>query len=589
MELLPRTAALGESENEAATDWNEAVKHCVIFDSLPVTELNYVSQATKLINSGEAGTTIYKQGDTATQLYLVHSGVYSATTVDAPADNIFRLSTKDDAMETQGHLSHARDFCASSNFGGPELLCHMGGRRCTITVIKPGKLWAVPRRLVESKLRIPPPRKDAKAILDFCESVRLFRGISKERMLQLCRSATQKFYKKDEYIFKEGDVADKIHAVMKGSVVTHEAESDFQLTMSAPDVFGETSLLSDDSMRQRQAHATGGEHGATVVSFKVSEIETLIGFDLQYAARPVFYRRLLASTKCARHSLAENLKKDDLETVLKAMVETSFEPKQVIALESEYDAAIHLIKHGEVIVRRDKQEGDHGPIATLHRGDCFGEQALLPPEEMKPSKRRTTVVASAREKVVTLSLTPASFAELRALGSIGEDDFLEERSVSSAVGVSAGLETWAEKLIHNIKASIIPGIDSIVAEKVESAGGEITAVIPSFVKAKKERGKRSKKGARQASESSIVDSSQRTSQRRPSLTQEVSSGLQKTGKSLAKAVRRASIALGLVAATEAEGAPAATQLMPRPDEREDALQGEMKPRKRSIVQMLVGR
>ena len=134
-----------------------------------------------------AATLCPQAEDAPTQLYLVQSGAYRAM-----------LRTADGARK-------ARDYGPGDSFGGAELLCAMGGRACTVHALQPGVLWGIPRSGF-AKLRVPPPLKLA-GLLEFCESARLFRGIRRERMVQLMRGATQHTYAAGEEIFREDEAA----------------------------------------------------------------------------------------------------------------------------------------------------------------------------------------------------------------------------------------------------------------------------------------------------------------------------------------------------------------------------------------------
>ena len=56
-----------------------------------------------------------------------------------------------------------------------------------------------------------------------------------------------------------------------------------------------------------------------------------------------------------------------------------------------------------------KGEGAKSEILTLKRGDCFGEQALVPQESLKRTKRKASVIAKGPQNVVCLALTPEAF------------------------------------------------------------------------------------------------------------------------------------------------------------------------------------
>lgn len=83
-------------------------------------------------------------------------------------------------------------------------------------------------------------------------------------------------------------------------------------------------------------------------------------------------------------------------------------------------------------------------MATLGRGDCFGEQALVPADIMRKAKRKTSVICHGHTALVALSLSA--------------DDL---RTVES-------LSRWSRQLIVDIGANAVGGIDAVVMAKADS-------------------------------------------------------------------------------------------------------------------------
>ncbi len=141
-------AEMTEAEKHAA--WLGAVRRCVLLDHLPPAELSFISQARREISTVE-GETLYAQGDPihAGLLYIVASGVYRVTIETA----------KLGAAEARTVTRRTRDYGPQENFGACEMLCNdtSGRRTCTVVVHKAGLLWGIPRRLIDLKLRVPPP------------------------------------------------------------------------------------------------------------------------------------------------------------------------------------------------------------------------------------------------------------------------------------------------------------------------------------------------------------------------------------------------------------------------------------------------
>lgn len=265
----PAAAGAPGTAAGSKADWLSAARRCVLLDGLPKNELNFVYKSSHAITTRE-GDVIFSQGDFPSCLYLVHSGLYRAS-----------------VGGRSGQQRRARDYGEATSFGSCELLSHIGGRSCSVIALSGGVLWSIPRRVVETKLKIPPPLKIA-GLLDFCTSVKLFETIAsqRERLVQLCRGALALEFGAGDVIVEEGDEADAIYIVRKGSVLTTQQGSTFQLSLPAPRAFGESALFADEWLRKRQASVLAGAEGASVLRWPVAAIEALVGFELQVTASP---------------------------------------------------------------------------------------------------------------------------------------------------------------------------------------------------------------------------------------------------------------------------------------------------------------
>lgn len=107
-------------------------------------------------------------------------------------------------------------------------------------------------------------------------------------------------------------------------------------------------------------------------------------------------------------------------------------------------------------------------MATLGRGDCFGEQALVSADIMRKAKRKTSVTCHGHTALVTLSLSA--------------DDL---RTVES-------LSRWSRQLIVDIGTNAVGGVDAVVMAKASST---ITASLQPQAR----KGKDGKAAARRGS------------------------------------------------------------------------------------------
>ena len=79
----------------------------------------------------------------------------------------------------------------------------------------------------------------------------------------------------------------------------------------------------------------------------------------------------------------------------------------MVAAEGQVDDALCIIKSGDAFVRR----GARDELTKLHRGEYFGEQALLPRSLMKQGKRKLSVIAQGSAPLVVLALTAESLEQ----------------------------------------------------------------------------------------------------------------------------------------------------------------------------------
>ena len=446
LDQYPKSPFSSGSGGEKSTfNAKHAVKNCVLFEGLTPSETKFVLQTARALPT-MLGLSLYEQDDTPNYFFLVESGTYRAM-----------CSTADGSRK-------ARDYGPLDNFGACELLSPIGGRTCTIEVLTPGRVWAIPMSTVQVKLRVPPPLASP-GLFKFCRSVKLFREISNDRLLQLCRGAVQLRLRPGEAVFEENSDAREIYALRDGALFTRQSDSDFSMTMTPPESFGESALFPDDDLRVRRATILAGEQGAIVVRWSVSAIETLIGFELQAASLALFNRKMLESVSCARRTLVEGLKKDDMDMLIGAMHRKTFEVNDVLAEEGEFDSHFFIIESGEAIVK--KGEGTKSEVLVLRRGDCFGEQALVPPDKLRRQKRKTSIIAKGPTSVMTLMLSADDFNRLR--GPMGN---------------------WVNQFATDIASNSMGGIDSVITAK---AVGSLSTINPQTKKDQKAGNKAEKR------------------------------------------------------------------------------------------------
>ena len=218
-EVMAYPKPLSHRGEQPVQQMRPAIKNCVLFEGLSTYETMFVLKTARPITT-HVDMLLYEQDDAPSCCYLVHSGTYRAE------------------MLTADGTRKARDYGPLDNFGACELLSTMGGRSCTIRVLTAGKVWAIPMRTVQVKLRVPPPMAAA-GLLDFCRHVKLFQDISRERLLQLCRGGVQLEVPPGKPVFQEGEEAKAIYVLREGTLHTSQSDSSFSMSMTPPESFGE--------------------------------------------------------------------------------------------------------------------------------------------------------------------------------------------------------------------------------------------------------------------------------------------------------------------------------------------------------------
>ena len=117
-------------------------------------------------------------------------------------------------------------------------------------------------------------------------------------------------------------------------------------------------------------------------------------------------------------------------------------------------------------------------LASLSRGESFGEQCLLPMSgaQVKRTKRRTSVVASGSAPLVVLVISPHSSrgTTLRELGGPSHQP---------------KAEAWYAQLLSELSATCTPGIDAVSMKALNSAEGG-AEIVHSLIKVESKKGRR---------------------------------------------------------------------------------------------------
>lgn len=439
--------------------WMEAVERCVLLNGLGAAELKFVLKSAKPIRT-RTGDTIVQQGAalTGSYMYLIASGRYRAV-----------------AQRAGSEPSQLRTYGPRDNFGSAELLCHdtAGERVCSVMTISDGLIWGIPQRVVDDKLRIPPPPSEGAMpdadILAFCNVVELFRILSNERLTQLCRCATLLEVNPGDVICNQTEQARTIYVVLAGSVQTSSSKSEFRLTIMPPATFGESALYADDDLRVRGSTVHAGRTGARLLAFQVAALEAVVGFVLQEASSVLEQRIVLSSAHCGSRCLATGLKLAQIDALLAVMIERTFSQDETVVRQWDTDESLFIVKSGEAAVQSTITAGAE-TLCLLKRGDVFGESALLAKAKTRLSKRKTCVVARGNTPLVLLVLTQDAFSGL-ALLKMWQQDVMEYVAGNSISGVDVSIAERLRDTGHAARLNALLQAGEPRSTKVDGGGG----------------------------------------------------------------------------------------------------------------------
>ncbi|MBK9099434.1 MAG: cyclic nucleotide-binding domain-containing protein [bacterium] len=92
--------------------------------------------------------------------------------------------------------------------------------------------------------------------------------------------------------------------------------------------------------------------------------------------------------------LFKSLTKKDITSLLNLMHERSYVSGEYIFYQGDPGLGLYLIREGEVLISRENDNGEKIQLAVIHKGDFFGELALVDNE-----KRSASAIANSDTKL----------------------------------------------------------------------------------------------------------------------------------------------------------------------------------------------
>lgn len=253
-------------------------------------------------------------------------------------------------------------------------------RSATIVAQTPMKLWTLHSSAFKA-IKHSVAKREAMDVLDLFERVELFNALSEQQLITISNAARRETYEARDEVFRQGDPGHCFYIIERGEVSVRVNGAEV-VKLSRGDFFGERALVNNEP-RAATICAT------TEVSCLVLNRQTFVS--------------MLGSIEEARcfAGLAEcpilaPLSDVQLTDIAGEMRMCSYVRNDVVFHENAMGDAFYVIIDGQFSVTTSTSKD---PIATLNRGQYFGELALL----RKDKRAATITCVSNRAKVAFMT------------------------------------------------------------------------------------------------------------------------------------------------------------------------------------------
>jgi ATP-binding cassette, subfamily B, bacterial HlyB/CyaB len=227
---------------------------------------------------------------------------------------------------------------------------------------------------------------ESKSRAEFLASVDLLSALTRNDIDRLAASAQSRLLAFGDAVCSAGDVAEGLFIVKSGSIRVFVAEAEKETSLGvrkAGEVFGEMVML-----REYRHESSARSSGKTELLFiPRSVIAPIVAGNP--AARAFVASRVAISSAGGLIShlfdLKSKVEKNELEELIRSVgVKQVAAGKEILKQGAREDRRLYVVRHGEVrVVHHD--EGRDYPLATLRKGETFGEKACLLRQEQAAS------------------------------------------------------------------------------------------------------------------------------------------------------------------------------------------------------------
>ncbi|HEY4039140.1 MAG TPA: cysteine peptidase family C39 domain-containing protein, partial [Burkholderiaceae bacterium] len=228
--------------------------------------------------------------------------------------------------------------------------------------------------------------QETRSLDEFLASVDLLSALTRIDIDRLARSAQSRLLEFGDTVCTAGEAAEGLFIVKSGSIRVFAADGAKETSLGvrqAGEVLGEVVML-----REYRHEWSARASGKTELLFiPRSVIAPIVGGNP--AARAFIASRVAISEAGGLighlFDLKSKVDKSELEELIRSVgVKQVGAGKEILKQDSREDRRLYVVRHGEVRVVR-REEGQDYPLATLRRGETFGEKACLMRQEQAAS------------------------------------------------------------------------------------------------------------------------------------------------------------------------------------------------------------
>ncbi|MGV3652622.1 MAG: peptidase domain-containing ABC transporter [Noviherbaspirillum sp.] len=220
--------------------------------------------------------------------------------------------------------------------------------------------------------------ENAPSLADFLSSVEILSPFSREEIERLAAHAESRFYSFGDTVCNAGDPAAGLYIVKSGSVRIFTEENGKEISMGvrkAREVFADIAMLRDT----RHESSVRASLKTELLCIPRSAIEPVIAGNPAAQEYVASYVAISSAGGLVTRlfDLRGKVGKPELEEFVRSVgVKRAGAGRDILKQDAREDRRLYVIRHGEVRIVRT-EEGAEYPLATLRKGEIFGEKACL--------------------------------------------------------------------------------------------------------------------------------------------------------------------------------------------------------------------